>query len=323
MTAERRRSKFRGDGPGRAAARLLAVVLVGGLLTGCSLGDKAHLADRIIGGVDRLETAGPAQGTLAVSLRLVDMPVGAASFAPGGASPPAGLPGGASILGAPVPMTVDVARQRSTLGPPDDVQYLFDGLTGYGRRVEAAQGDARPWMKVDLAALEAGDSKVNFTRLPPEAVRNALNPSFVTDLIAGALTGSIKESTRSAEAVGGVATTRYDANFDIEKAVQDTRRDRYPERDRDALYEALDLLGFSGRVFPGTVWLDRDGVPRRFRIELRISPRKGFVFEVGLDLEIQSWGGAAVPRPPTDLELLETDSLGAYLQAVTRGRATP
>lgn len=321
MTAERRRSKFRGDGPGRAGPRLLAAVLVSGLLAGCSLGDKARLADRIIGSVDRLETAGPAQGTLAVSLRLVDVPVGATSFAPGGASPPAELPGGAAnSFSASIPMTVDVARQRSTLGAADDVQYLFDGLTGYGRRVDAAQGDARPWMKVDLAALEAGNSTVNFTRLPPEAVRNALNPSFVTDLIAGALTGSIEESTGS-EVVGGVDTTRYDANFDIEKAVQDTRRDRYPERDRDALYEALDLLGLSGRVFPGTVWLDRDGVPRRFRIELRISPRKGFVFEVGLDLEILSFGGHEVPRPPTDLELLETDSLGAYLQAVTRGRA--
>ena len=120
--------------------------------------------------------------------------------------------------------------------------------------------------------------------------------------------------------VGGVTTTRYDANFDIDKTVRDTRRDRYRDKERDDLFKALDLLGLSGRVFPGTVWLDRDGLPRRFRIDLRISPRKGFVFEVGLDLQLHAFGGDEVPGTPTDLELLETDSLGSYLQAVTRGR---
>jgi len=311
VTAERRRSKSNGDRRRRVVPRAVALLLLLGLVAGCGLGDKAHLASEIIGGVDHLENAGSAHGTLTLSLRLLDVPAEAATF----------TRAKTGLLGAPIAMAVNLAQKRATLGPADDPQFQFSGLTSYGRRVDAAQGDARPWMRIDLAALSAGDQKVNFTRLAPEAARNALNPTFLMDLIAGALTGSIKQ-IRASEVIDGVTTTPYSANFDIEKVLHDTRRDRYPEDDRVAIEKELDLLGVSGRVFPGTVWLDRDGVPRRFRVGLRISPRRGFVFEVSVDLRISAFGVRGQPRLPSELEVLETDSLGIYLQAVTAGRAS-
>lgn len=323
MTAACRRSKLIGVGRQCAGARLLAPLVVIGLLAGCGLGDKAHVAEQIIDSVARLEQVGPAQGTLVVTLKLIEVPAAAEAFAAGG-----GLPGGAggapagSFAGAPIVVTVDLEHQRAALGGADQPDQIFDRLVGYGRRVEAAEGDARPWMKVDLADLAEGDSKVNFTRLSPDALRNALNPSFVVDLIAGALSGSV-ERMKGTETVAGTPTTKYEANFDIEKAVGDTRRDRYPEDDREAVYELLDLLTVSGRVFPGAVWLDGEGMPRQFQIGLRVSPRKGFVLEIGLELVFESFGAEGVPPNPTDLELLETDSVAGYLQAVTPAVEAP
>ena len=286
-----------------------------GLVGGCGLGDNAQVAEALIDSVDQFEQAGPAQGTLGLAVQVIEVPAAAEAFALGGAP---GDGGGAGGLydGAPIAVTVDLAHQRSALGPADKRVQIFDGLVDYGRRVGAAEGDARPWMKVDLADLAKGDTKVTFTRLSPDALRNALNPSFVVDLIAGALSGSVEEMPGT-ETVAGTPTTKYEANFDIEKALEDTRRDRYAEDDREAIYDLLDLLTVSGRVFPGAVWLDEQGRPRRFQIGLRVSPRKGFVLEIGLDLVVESFVDDGVPPTPTDLELLETDSLGGFLQAVT------
>ncbi len=273
-----------------------------GLLVGCGLGDRAARAERVIDSVDLLAADGPAAGTLAVSIRLLEAPVN--------------IPVQAGTFdGPPIDMVVDVDAERAALGPAGDPQQIFDGLVIFGRRLAAAEGDARPWMKLDLEGLADGDSKVNFEQLAPEALRNALNPSFVVDLIAGALSGSVDKV--GPDDVGGTPTTRYDGNFDIEKAVEDTRRTRYPEREREALYDELKLLGMSGRVFPGSVWLDAEGKPRRFQVGVRVSPRKGFVLELGLDLTFLARATELVPPSPSDLELLETDSLGGYLYAVT------
>lgn len=323
MTAACRRSKLIEVGRHRGGARLLGCLVVVGLLAGCGLGDKAQVADQIIDSVSRLEQAGPAHGNLVVALKLIELPVAAAAFGPAAGSPGGeGGAAGGSFAGAPIVVTVDLKHQRAALGAADQPALIFDGLLGYGRRLEAAEGDARPWMKVDLADLAEGDSKVNFTRLAPDALRNALNPSFVVDLIAGALSGSV-EQMPGTETLAGTPTTKYEANFDIEKAVGDTRRDRYPEDDRDAAYELLDLLTVSGRVFPGAVWLDGEGRPRRFQIALRVSPQKGFVLEIGFDLMLERFGDEGVPANPTDLELLETDSLAGFLQAVTPAVQTP
>ena len=322
VSAQRRRAEGEYDVKGRRGASrslVLLLALSATALLGCGLGDKAARADRVIDSVDRLEDRGTVGGTLTLRLAVVEVPAAAGALAavPKGETP--ARPTTATTL--PIAVAIDVAHQRAALGAADAPEQIFDGLVAYGQRTDAQDGDARPWMKVDLTELGDGIGDVDFAAVSPVAMRNALSPSFVVDLIAGALSGSVEQAGKT-EVVAGAPTTRFDANFDVEKAVQDTRRDRYPEDDRDALYDTLDLLTVKGRVFPGAVWLDADGLPRRFQVALRVSPRKGFVFEIELDLVLDTLGTASVPASPTDLELLETDSLPEFLQAVTPALGT-
>lgn len=302
MTARRRRSERSGRRLLVVAAAAAVAALTPAGFAGCGLGDRAARAERLIDSVDLLAEAGTAVGSVVVTLTLLEAPPAAEGAVRGG-----------SFAGQPSDVIVDVAGRRAALGPADAPTHLFDGLVAYGRRLDAAEGDARPWMKVDLEEVTEGS--VSAERLAPEAIRNALNPSFLVDLIAGALSGSVEEV--GSKDLRGERTTRYDANFDVDKTLHDTRRRRYPEREREALDDVLKLLDVSGRVFPGSVWLDAQGRPRRFQVGLRVSPQPGFVLELRLDLELHSVGGAVMPGRPTDLELLETDSLGAYLFAVT------
>lgn len=315
VTARRRRSERNAASRRRGAGRPttaagpfvvlpLALAAVLAVVAGCGLGDRAERAERVIDSVDLLDAAGPATGTMTVRLTVIEVPDALG-----------GVPM-LTVTGPTTDLAVDLRAQRAALGPLDAPEQIFDGLVTYGRRLDAQDGDARPWMKLDAAALPDGDGKVDVTLLAPEALRNALNPVLVLDLIAGALSGSV-DLAEQPDTVADASTTRYDANFDIEKALEGTRRGRYPERDREAIYDELRLLNLSGRVFPGSVWLDEEGRPRRFRIDLRVSPQKGLTLALRLSIDLDRIGEGSVPKGPDDLELLETESLGAYLFAVT------
>jgi len=191
---------------------------------------------------------------------------------------------------------------------------VFDGLEGFGRRYNAGARDARPWVRVDLEDLAEDASALSFTEDSPFVGGFAINPVLLLDLAAGPLAGSIDEGRT--EEIGGVRATRYEANFDIDKVLRRTRRARYDEDRRDAIDDALDVLAVTGRTHAGEVWLDDDGLPRRFTIRLREEPIKRFKVDLVITLDITSYGGGSDIDVPTPAERIEIDNVVQFLRSM-------
>ena len=279
------------------------MVAIAALLLGpaCGLGDKARLEDRITSAPARLEGSIVA-GTLSVESRLVDVPAGVgvsafgASFGGANGEPTTFPRGGVSFGLATAPFVLDLASSRATLLKPAaaDPQpasaapaVIFDDLVLYGRRGGVPADDARPWVRLDLDDIDDTAGELDPIDGAAAAAIFALHPALVTDLVAGALTGSIERRKLDPDDASlAPDTTRYGINVSVRKALQETRRSRYPEDRRASVEELLRLLGVKGDLHPAEVWLDADGGLRRFRVELHQEPQRKVKFRllVGVDL---------------------------------------
>jgi hypothetical protein len=287
-------------------------------LTACGLGDKSTQAKRIIRSVDLARAKHTAAGTYGVAVRIVDIPVA------GGALGNLGLgsqDGGPAVDPTKLGFTpefslavaMDFAHERAVLSLQKPFQ-VFDDLALYGLRYDAAPREARPWVTLDLRDLEEGAPGFDPTQDSPALVLDSLNPTVLVDLIAGALTGSVKRG--AVETINGVSATRYAANFDFDKTLRDTRRRDYDEDRRKALEIGLDVMGLRGTVHSGEVWLDNEGLPRRFRAVLTIEPIRGFVIEVRLRLDLAKYAVPVTVTPPGPAEVVGVDTLVGFLRSV-------
>jgi hypothetical protein len=317
----------------RCAGAAVAVALLAG---GCSLGDRQHRADAIIDSVDAAFDAGGATGTLSTSMRFVRLPDGASQVlgALGGAASGSGDESDpvAQLAQAQQQqmqrefstlVTLDLDRTRAAVAlpkTPDAPFAVYNGLVTYGRRWSAGPRDARPWVRVDAADLNEGD-ELDPTQDAPSFFAFALNPALLVDLIAGPLTGSVKEL--GTESIDGVPTTHYEANFDIDKVVRKTRRKQFPEDRRKAFDDVLDVLAVAGRIHPGEVWLDDEGRPRRFTLRLKEEPIRHFVIEHTITLQLRDFVSGTRLAIPTARERVDLRSLVQYLRATIPSPRTP
>lgn len=313
-----------------------AVALVAGALVApaCGLGDKARVEQRITSSPARYEGT-IVSGTITVESRLVKLPAGVGAVgAAGGPAPPAppGSPAPASTPTLPreglslgtrgVRFLLDVATSRAALldaegtPPSNEPKVVFDDLVLYGRRGGVPADDARPWVQLDLDALD--DTAGALDPLDGKALDAvyALHPALLADLVAGTLTGSIRAR---GVAAGGEGTTHYAVNVSIRKALQDTRRARYPEDRRESVEELLRLLGVAGDLHPGDVWLDAEGRIRRFRIELLQEPQRKVQFRMIVTVEVDAAAAdqsADRFRPPEVDQVLGVDSVLRFTSTV-------
>jgi hypothetical protein len=297
---------------------VVAAVAASLALTGCSLGERQAQADRIIAAVDLLDDAAALLGTLSAQVRVIRLPDAAGVM---GLDADDVLGAGASAGSAAAEVVIEPATRRAALATAERGRFeIFDGDAVYGRRYDAQANEARPWLVLDLGDIGDG-VELDLTADPPALVMNALSPVLLVDLIAGVLAGSVREV--GADDVGGVATVHYEANFDIDKSVHDTRESRYDEDRREALDDLLDLLGADGRVHAGDVWLDDEGRPRRFVLNFVVSPQRGFEVAVDLDLTLTGFGPVGEPiAVPEDRELVQLESLVAFLRSIVPPPAT-
>jgi hypothetical protein len=292
--------------PRRGATALVAASALALTAPACGLGDKDRMADAVIGSVDAAHRAGTARGTLTASMRIAELPGDVV------VDDIAGAGGDQAFETAPIPVEIDFTAGRAALVLERPFE-IFDGLTIYGFRFGVGEREARPWVKVDLEASE-DLGELDLQEDPPVLLMNALSPVLIVDLIAGALTGSIDRA--GTDEIDGLTITRYDANFDVDKTLRDTRREAYDEERRDAVDELFDALKVKGSVHAGQAWIDGEGLPRRFAITFPVEPRHGFVVDVELRLELEEFGGPVDIEPPSDGELLEVGSLIALFRAV-------
>ena len=322
----------------------MALVAAAGVLLGpaCGLGDKARLEDRITAAPGRLEGTVIA-GTMSVESRLASVPAGVSALGVGFGAPPAADGGdpppfpaeGVSLGQSSVVFVLDLATSRATLltagdaaaQPPEPV-VVFDDLVLYGRRGGIPLDDARPWVRLDLDRIEETAGELDpLDGAGPTAIY-ALNPALLTDLVAGALTGSIEPRELAADDPSlPPDTTRYGINVSVRKALEDTRRARYPEDRRDAIEQLLQLLGVVGDLHPGEVWLDADGRIRRFRIEFGQEPQRKVKFRMIVSVDLPPVAGGAVPAlaeaPGVD-QVLGVDSVLRFTSTVVAtGTAEP
>lgn len=303
-----RRSRVLGAG-------VLAVALL--VTAGCGLGERADLEQHITGAPARAEGR-TVSGAITVESRFVEGPAAGA----GGIGVPAGaedfeIPEGGFAFGSEaVHFTMDLATSRAALSrSAGEAPFVYiDDLVLYGRRRGVPDDDARPWVRLDLDDLNAGSGELDpFGENTVQAI-TALHPAVVTDLVGGSLTGSIE--TREQEQVAGVAATRYEVNVSIDKALSNTRRSRYPEKRREIVEELIELLGIDGDLHAAEIWIDDDGLLRRFSVALvqRPAPRIKFALVVTVDYE--TYDGTFTDALPSPQEVLTVDTVLRFIGVV-------
>lgn len=290
---------------------LVAGAVAVALLPACGLGDKQAMADRVVDAVEALTEEGTATGTVGVTATFVRFPESMTALAEQRGidleTPP---PTNEVVLD--VALDLDAARAR--LGAADDPLEIFDDLEVYGIRQAAAEDDARPWAFVDLGDLDEGEAEVDPDQDAAILAIGAINPAVLVDLAAGALTGSIEDA--GTESVAGVETTRYDANFDLEKTTEDTRDDRYDDDKRETLDALFDLLTVRGTVHAGSVWVDGDGVLRQVVLRFETEPELDTIVEVALRLTIDEVGVPLAIEPPGPRDWLEVSTMVGFLRTI-------
>jgi hypothetical protein len=271
--------------------RVGALVLVLATIFGgaCGFAEKKELADRIRSAPARMDAARTARGRFALSARVVKPKLTAAGF------------GRAVAADASAALDIDFARRTAAT----DVGQMMSGPILYVRRPGAATADGRSWAKLDLRDLyddrEALDNSAYGA--------NALGPLVLVDLLRGALTGSVRR-LGDAE-VDGVPTTHYRANFAFDKAFDDA-----PDDLREGVEAALSVMGsaYDG-ISKGEVWLDGNGLPRRFMVTVRESRGRNEVIDLRFKLDLFDFGAATSVHLPKNNDIERVRSVSELTAA--------
>lgn len=306
----------------RMAAPTVASALAASLAVGaCSLGDKQERADAVVDAVEAVDALGTAHGSVEITgieiLRAPD----AAGFDAGDVDlTERGLDGSDGPL-ATFDVAIDTEARRSVVFVDGAPHQLFVDGAVYGRRNDAIPEDARPWLRLRLDDIDDDESHLDVRDETPLALLAAIDPLLLLDLAAGPLAGSASDPVPAD--LDGEAMTRFAANMDIEKTLEDTRRRYHDEDDRETTNLVLDLLDIRGNIHAGDAWVDEQGRLRRFEWHVEIEPFRDLVLAVTVALDLDSFGDAVTVDVPDDIELLEVDALITFVRSVLPNRIGP
>ncbi len=202
--------------------------------------------------------------------------------------------------------TLDFRQTRAAVSIPGQAEpvLVYDDARIYARRTEAVlQNDARKWGLLDFGERDVGTDVRSALGL------NAVNPALLVELARGTSIGGIKATT---EQVRGVTTTRYTARFAPLVAMED-----HSAEERDALRRATSAaMGVRESIYPGAVWLDGEGLPRKIRFTVNQRVDRANVFATAFDLEIFDFGAPLTVDLPAAAEAVTTKSFGGLAAAI-------
>jgi hypothetical protein len=158
----------------------------------------------------------------------------------------------------------------------------------------AKETGGKHWIRLDFATL--GDD--NFLGPLMEQLRDA-DPSKNVAFLEGAQ----DVTTVGVEDVRGVSTTHYKFTIDLQKALAEA-----PENLRNILSKAATQLG-SIPSMPGEVWLDADGMPRRFVYEMSLPVPGDAPMTVKADMEMFDFGQPVSVSLPADNDIVDAGTL--------------
>lgn len=291
---------MRPDRSGRRATAAGAVALV--LLTsGCLLNNKTQ-AGRTLHNAPKILSRSP---SVAITVHFASVLTrrGSLSTLP---QPDRGL----TLTGVFDPRS---GRGYYSTAGSDKPAVVFDGNTLFAFIPSAKPGDARPWIST-VANKKLKDFTLDPAAVPASLAAFALRPTLLVDLLAGALTGSIKRVDPETSAVAGVDTTEYRAKFDIDQALTDSTRVTYSQKQIDDLDKLFKVLGISsGDLDDGAAWIDAQGNPRQLRIAIRESPADQTRIYLLVDVELTPQQTPADLTIPAANSVETVPSLNQYL----------
>ncbi|MGH2684448.1 MAG: hypothetical protein ACRDJP_03160 [Actinomycetota bacterium] len=137
------------------------------------------------------------------------------------------------------------------------LEIVAQGTTLYMRMPFLAQmfGSDKQWISMDLTAMGGAGAGA----IPGLGSAGAGNPAAMLESLRGVSDDIVEVGS---EDVRGVATTHLRGTLDTQKALE-----QVPEAQRAQVEQALSQLG-GGRAIPYDVFVDDDGLVRRFAIDL-------------------------------------------------------
>jgi hypothetical protein len=242
------------------ARRLLVVVVALSLLAGaCSQGERKRLGDALAHSA-KLTTASLYAGRISVSLRPKKVPTDGSQQL---------RITGTGTLGQ-LAVTLDRGRRRAAFSPAPGAAaiVLFDASAVYARRVTRSTADRRKWARFEYERLPDVDvpSIMELSQSAGPGDIAVLDPVFITDLLAGVLTGSIKLEKTDAD--GGRLLS---FNTSISKA---ERKLKIDESDRKERKKLLRSLAITGDIQHGEAILRKDGTIASLRVAFASRPDK-------------------------------------------------
>jgi len=259
--------------------RLLVVVVALSLLAGaCSQGERKRLGDALARSA-KLANSTVYAGRIVVSLRPKKVPTGGTQQIR--------ITGGGTL--SQLAVTLDRGRRRAAFSPAPGALpiVLFDEAMVYGRRVTRSAADRRKWARFEYERLPDVDvpSVLELTDALSGGDVATFDPVFLTDLLAGVLTGSIKLEKTSAD-----GNRLLSFNTSISKA---ERKLKIDESDRKERKKLLRSLAITGDIQPGEAILRKDGTLSSLRIHFGMRPDKLTELEYEATLKL-------VPVTPDD-----------------------
>ena len=185
---------------------------------------------------------------------------------------------------------------------------VYDADTIYVRRVVKSKADKRLWARLELdrlpdQPLPSFDDLLQGAQ-PGDAV--VLSPGLLTDLLSGALTGSVRQ-----ERVADDGSRLISFNASIDKASRELDLD---DDDRDAREKLLRALAIKDDIGPAETVLREDGSVSRVTIVFAERPDKQTRLDLEADLVLGPQPADAdgpAPAPPPRNRTVRVRAIGA------------
>jgi hypothetical protein len=188
----------------------------------------------------------------------------------------------------------------------EPAEIVVDGTVFYMKfpALSSLLPGAKEWIKFDLATLgkESGFDLAQLQQL------NQGDPAATLEYLRA--TGDVEEVGQ--EDLDGVETTHYRATVDVDKAIEQA-----PAESRAALQAQIDQLKAAGlEKLPIDVWIDGDGLPRKFTYDVTVDTNGQKVRTV-VEMELTDYGVEVEVTPPPADQVTDFSELASQLGATT------
>lgn len=192
---------------------------------------------------------------------------------------------------------------------------LFDDLVIYLPRSQTSitSRHKQHWVYFDFEREPSVDVDDTDRRLAVGA--GMISPSLATEIVEGVLTGSIRRV--GVESVGGGGATHYRAKFSQDAAA----REIDDEDRREGLLRVFDTLGVQEDVFPGHVWINKQGLVRKIVFVLRQQKDRANAFEMRAAWEFYDFGAPASVTLPARMDSIRSGRFRNFISEFVREAA--